>query len=176
MIQMGGRGSTGFNRKVEEKNEVLHCMQNMIVITYIFLTPVKLRLARKYSSALFKQRPHYRINIIVVRNLSETVKALKKRHSGRKTECTWEPKPRPMSKRTSERVRRTQCDRLPLFIRRKSETRFHRFCQDDNITAVQIVIVTTTSNITRHTLSLSLSWPIRVAPHTAHTVHIAQYR
>lgn len=47
-------------------------------------------------------------------------------------------------------TKRPQSDCLPLFIRRKSETRFHRFCYDNIITAVQVVIVTTKQSQDTH--------------------------
>lgn len=52
-------------------------------------------------------------------------------------------------------TKRPQSDCLPLFIRRKSESRFHRFCYDNIITAVQVVIGYHQA-ITRYTRSLIL--------------------
>lgn len=40
------------------------------------------------------------------------------------------------------RIMRAHCNGLRLFIQRKSETRFERFAKDDNITAVQVSILT----------------------------------
>lgn len=103
------------------------------------------------------------MNIIVVLNIRKSKSVREKTFGENPKPNAHEYETEALSRRTSEAYAMPHS--LPLFIRRKSETRFHRFCPDDNITAVQIVIVTTSNHKT-------LAGPIRVAPRTAHRISV----
>lgn len=119
--------------------------------------------------ALFKQKTiRNEINVVVV-VVVVFVAAFKKRHTTHKCHGTYYINLRVEGthkhthslsfflSRFIERERKVQCttcDCLPLFIRWKSETRFHRFCEDDNrIRQCRLRDCSTTQQITQSTSS-----------------------